>query len=651
MKKRFFSSREASAGNAPLPGESPWETFCRRLSWVFSRSGMMALAFEHFLAMVPATILVPILVNNTIGENVIDMSLVLFSSGIGTLLFTLLSRGKIPVYVGSSFAYIGLTIYLIQIQTTEEVLPDQAYVYVGWAYLFSGLILVFLSFLYQKKGIDKILSFLLPASVVGPAISLIGLELADTAIVDSGFDVIEGMVDSDAALVAITTLVVIVLFSLIRHRVWKNAAIIAGMIVGYLVHILLHGFPELDPSAFRWLTVPRFHMPVFSVPENLFGLLVAVIPATFIVFTENIGRVTVVSRMTNEEKSETGLFNEKNIKSLQTGLFSHGVATVAAALMGSVPNTIYAENIAVMSIHKSDVKRNDPDPFIQSLINPFSPAPYIIAAFIAILFSFVGVLQSFLLSIPKAVIGGMELFLFGIISAPGIQLLVEQRVNYKKISNQIITAAVLISGISGLSVSLGVVELKGMGLGFVVGLVLNLLVQALCWLGNISDSISFEEVLDSCLSVFGKNTAFRVESPRLDHLADEDTAPLQNPHTLGKLLAANEGFPLKNGNQVSIDLIRSTVLSSAGIHFSVAEESDVIILRETANGIFLDVKSCFLPRDLIDKYLNDYKNSFDENSGYLNISVAREIPMRKIRNLLLCTVLQAEKNLLPAAKK
>ena len=108
---------------------------------------------------------------------------------------------------------------------------------------------------------------------------------------------------------------------------------------------------------------------------------------------------------------------------------------------------------------------------------------------------------------------------------------------------------------------------------------------------------------------------------------------------------------MKNGNQVSIDLIRSTVLSSAGIHFSVAEESDVIILRETANGIFLDVKSCFLPRDLIDKYLNDYKNSFDENSGYLNISVAREIPMRKIRNLLLCTVLQAEKNLLPAAKK
>lgn len=615
--------------------------------------------------MIPATILVPVLVNNAFNAVIIDMSLVLFTSGIGTILFSVISRGRIPAYLGSSFAYIGLTIYLIQEHTDAGATHEMAFVYVGWSYVFSGLLLVLLSFLYRKKGIERFLSFLLPATVVGPAISLIGLELADTAVVDAGFDIEEGLVNGNAALIAIVTLVVIVLFSLLHHRILKNAAIIVGMLVGWGLSFVLNGFPAEDLSSINWFTVPDFSLPLAILPPNLLGVFIAVIPATLIVFTENIGRVTVISRMTgvsrdenenaelslvetggrsedseviDDETGENELFTKQSVKKMHASLFSHGVATFAAGLMGSVPNTIYAENIAVMSIHKADIKREDPDPFIQRLIAPYSPVPYIMAACIAILFSFIGILQTFLLSIPKPVIGGMELFLFGIISAPGIQLLVEQNVNYKKMSNQIVTAAVLISGVSGLSVDLGIVELKGMSLGFVVGVVLNLIVQFLKWFGSTSDVITFDELIGECLSVLPHTTKMRVLGYRKEGQAEIDYGKNGN---IGGYAYALKGkdcrVRMPDGQMVSDDTIRDEIRHADFLEVGFAQKNEspnvMLRFRKTANGLFLDLRSAELNHATKVAYLNDY-DAIDEDGEWLQINASEYIPLRRLRGLI-----------------
>lgn len=670
MKKNRSKKIEETA-EAECLGNG-WERFFRRLKWIFSRSGVLALSFEHFLAMVPATILVPILVNNSFGETVIDMSLVLFTSGLGTIVFIVTSKGKIPAYVGSSFAYIGLTIYLIQENMNLGVTSAMAYSYVGWTYAFSGVLLVILSLLYKSKKAEKFMSIVLPASVVGPAISLIGLELADTAVVDSGFDIEDGLVDGNAAIIAIGTLVVIVVFSLIRHKIWKNTAIIAGMLVGYIMSLFFYGLPNIDLSTIEWFTVPDFHIPFTVFPPNLLGLFVAVIPSTLIVFTENIGRVTVIDRMTEEENDhekkdvcyngnediileDTGvsnLFNSRSVKKMRNSVFSHGLATIVAAFLGSVPNTLYAENIAVMSIHKTESRRNDPDRVVQNLVAPFSVIPYIIAAVIAILFSFLGVLQSALVNIPKPVIGGMELFLFGIISAPGIQLLVEQRVNYKKVSNQIITAAVLISGVSGLSVSFGFVELKGMGLGFLIGVILNLIVLALKWIGNLSDTITFEELISECLHAVDYRSPLRIVKLRKrgnSDLYDADERNIGGCQLSSVKLAAEERGcrTLVNGEWMSGDYIRSVISNSDIIVVGITRNDcveEIMQFRKTANGLFVDINSNYIDSDTKLLYLNDYTDSIDEDGHWLEISVSRNIPMRRIQSLVAKSAITACKN-------
>ncbi len=636
--------------------ETKLQRFFRRVRWLFFKSGMLSLALEHFLAMIPATILVPVIVNSTFDRMIIDVSLVLFTSGIGTIAFVILSKGAIPAYLGSSFAYIGITIYLIEEQMKIGASSYQmAYSYVGWAYIFSGVLLLLLSLLYKKRGIERILAFFLPATVIGPAISLIGLELADTAIVDSGFDIEEGMINADAAIVSIVTLVVIILFSLIRHRVLKNTAIIVGMAVGCLLYFGMNGFPENFFADAKWIMAPDFHFPVLSVPSNLPNIFVAVIPATLIVFTENIGRITVIDRMVGDKRSEeekksasanpdemmdddTGendIFTKKSVKNMRVSLASHGASMFLGGLLGSVPNTIYAENIAVMSIHKTNISHDDPDPVIRKWVRPYSCTPYIIAAAFAIAFSFIGVLQTVLMGIPKPVIGGMELFLFGIISAPGIQLLVEQRVNYKKISNQIITAGVLISGISGLSVKIGFIELSGMSLGFAVGIVLNLVVWGLKAIGNISDQITFDELAAEGLSSLPLQTKLRVIGCKKSSdksIDGEEPLSIYVPG-FAYALSGKDCRVKVNGEWISDDTIRDNVMHSDIIELGLPETPEALIrFRKTANGLFVDIKGK-LVENIKRAYLNDYK-AIDEDGEWLHINCSEDIPLRRVKQLL-----------------
>ncbi len=612
------------------------DTLMRRLKWLFGNSGMISLGLEHFLAMVPATILVPLTVNKSVGGTVIDVSLALFASGLGTIVFTIFSKGKIPAYLGSSFAYIGLTIYLIDSFASDAVTPDMAYSYVCWAYLFSGAILLFLSALYKVPKVDRFFSFILPAAVVGPAISLIGLELSDNALTDSGFDMVKGLVNPDAAIVSLTTLAVIILASLIKHKALKNAAIVVGMFAGYIVYLVINGVPEegIISSGLLSVTVPHFRLPRFTFPENIAGIFVAVIPSTFVVFTENIGRVTVINQMTDGGGHALGIFHKGSMDKLNVGLRSHGFSTIAATLIGSVPTTIYAENIAVMGIHHTEQKK-DPDDVVMRITNPYSCFPYIIAAVFAMLFSFSGALQSFLFGIPQPVIGGMEMFLFGIISAPGIQLLVDQRVNYKKISNQIITAAVLISGVSGIEIDFGFVELKGMGLGFVVGIALNLLVQTLKWIGNISDVVTFDEVLEECLvAMIGKEKEDADKDSRKIKLSSEDGSVREVDAS--DLLLAMRGA----GVDVEVD----GVMCSADFALGVAKHGNnatitegkkaLFTVRKTANSLFVDILESNIGDDVKTMYLNDFPDAIDADSSIIHVDISKNIPMRKVRSLV-----------------
>ncbi len=611
-------------------------TFFRRLRWAFSKSGMLSLALEHFLAMVPSTILVPILINNTTGAHVADVSLVLFSSGIGTILFTIVSKGKIPAYIGSSFAYIGITVYLIEEQKNASVTPDIAYLYVVWGYLFSGIILMALSFLYTRDGIEKVFAFLLPPTIVGPAISLIGLELADTAIVDSGFDISAGLVDSNAALVSMITLFVIIIFSLIKHKILKNSAIIIGVAVGWLLYSFLYDFPKISFDDVNIISFPNIKSPFTVTPPNLPSLFFVILPATFIVFTENIGHVTLISRMINDKQSTGTLYEKKSMQVFRSALLSHGIATTVSALFGSVPNTIYAENIAVMGLHKTNAEKKDPDFYICKMLNPCSVLPYIFAAIFAIIFSFIGPLQSIIMSIPKPIIGGMELFLFGIISAPGIQILVEQRVNYQKISNQIITAAVLISGISGLSINIGFVDLKGMSLGFVVGIVLNLIVQAIKHLGKINDIITFDEVLMDCMSVIDKHSRLMIKNNDLKKINEK----LCKPFELYTVCLSNNGYHLdSNQGTLSSEYLLSTLTSAKRVEITLDETtSPIITIQETANGITIDINKNVVEQNFdsntLKKYLNDYEDALDLDSTELHIYASKSIPKRTVKTIL-----------------
>lgn len=612
----------------------------RIINWVLSKSGAIPLAIEHFLAMLPATILVPLLVNKECGD-IIDVSLVLLTSGIGTLFFLLFSAihfdrkkkrfyfgAPIPAYLGSSFAYIAITIYLINNQTVQGVEPGMAFVYVGWAYFFSSILLLILSTLfYCFKNIDRYFSKYLPAAVIGPAISLIGLELSDNAISDAGFKAAEGGIDYSAILVSMTTLITIIAFSLIKRKFWKNAAIIIGMVAGFAVHVILNGFPDLQTTAVFQGSHPNWRFILLTPPPNWQWLFVSIIPSTLVVFTESIGRITVINRMKAEE-GEAKVFNRKSMKTIGQAVFSHGIASFTSSLIGSVPNTIYAENIAVMGIHKNRKNRKDPCKWINKITNPYSVFPYILASLLAIGFSFSDVLQKLIINIPKPVIGGMELFLFGVISAPGIQLLVDQRVDYKKTSNQIITAAVLLTGISELSIQISWFELKGMSLGLVVGFVLNVFVIILKSFGILCDALTTDEVLIGCLSSIPKSA--KEVKLSIPNYQNKEGYPSPD-----ELISFLEGY----GNTAAAEYWQDSVSRASEVQIFNADRETMVRIVKRENSLIFHIPKAKLRNELVDVYLNDYKDATDidydsDSTELLVIDLSRNIPLSKVELLV-----------------
>lgn len=365
-----------------------------------------------------ATVLVPLLVG-------ISPSIALFSAGVGTLLFHLITKGKVPVFLGSSFAFIAPIIEATKMFGLAGTLSGL--IAVGIVYtLMSGLI--------KAWGLGFI-ERIFPSVVVGPVIMVIGLSLASV-----GVDMAK--TDWLIAIVSLLTAIVVVIYT---KGLIKLIPIFLGIVAGYILALFLGKVDFTPIKEAAWFALPPFTMPEWSWKAIIYMIPVAVAP-----LIEHVGDMYAI-----------GAVAEKNFvkkPGLHRTMLGDGVATSFAALIGSVPNTTYSEVTGAISLTKIT------DPKILR-----------ISAITAIAFSLIGKISGFLESIPSAVLGGIMLLLFGMIASVGIRTLVDSKAKLNATRNQVIVSLILTIGIGGAVFNVGTFSLGGIGLASLVGVILNLI--------------------------------------------------------------------------------------------------------------------------------------------------------------------------------
>ena len=379
------------------------------------------LSVQHLFAMFGATILVPILVG-------INPSVAILTAGIGTLIFHLCSKGKVPAFLGSSFAFISP---IIAVSTTY------GYEYVQGGIVVVGLIYALMSVLIYKIGSEKISKFL-PSHIVGAMIMIIGLTLIPSAVTNINTHTV-------VALITLGTSVAITLFG---KGFIKQLGILIGVIVGYLLSLYLG---LVDTSIIT--NASLFANPIaLSVPKFNLDAILILAPLSVCTILEHIGDITTNGAVVGKDFIKN--------PGLHRTLLGDGIATLVAGLLGSVPNTTYGENTSLLAITKN-----------------YNPKLLRMTAIIAILLSFVGVFGATIQSIPSAVIGGISLQLYCMITFIGIKNIKDSK-SYKNISKVIVILVMLVIGLGSLvginiSLPLGVVTLCGLSLAGVVGIILN----------------------------------------------------------------------------------------------------------------------------------------------------------------------------------
>jgi len=365
-----------------------------------------------------ATVLVPLLVG-------LDPSTALFTAGVGTLLFHLVTKGIVPIFLGSSFAFIAPIVRATELYGLAGTLSGL--VAVGFVYfMMSGLI--------RWQGL-KIIDRLFPPVVIGPVIMLIGLSLAGTGV---------NMAKENwlLALISLSTAVVVSLFA---KGLLKLIPIFSGIIVGYLVSIFMGKVDFSSVATAPWIGLPQFVKPVFSWEAVLFMIPVAIAPVI-----EHVGDVYAVSHIAGKD------FAKK--PGLHRTMLGDGIACCFAGLVGGPPVTTYSEVTGAMALTKVT-----------------DPAVIRIAAVTGIVFSLVGKVSAVLKSIPNAVLGGIMLLLFGMIAAVGINNMVHNKTDMNNTRNLIIVSLILTTGIGGAVFQWGTFSISGIGLSALVGIILNLI--------------------------------------------------------------------------------------------------------------------------------------------------------------------------------
>ena len=373
----------------------------------------------HFLFVAfGATVLVPLLVG-------LDPSVALFTAGIGTLIFHALTKGKVPVFLGSSFAFIAPIIKATELFGLPGTLSGL--VAVGAVY---GL----MSLLVRVRGVGFI-SRLFPSVVVGPVIMLIGLSLADTGV---------NMAKSNWPL-AIAALCTTVVVSLFGKGLLRLIPIFAGIVVGYIAAVIF-GVVDFQPV----IDAAWFALPEFVRPEFCWGAIVFMIPVAIAPVIEHIGDIYAINEVTGKDfVSEPGLHRT---------MLGDGLACVAASFIGGPPVTTYSEVTGAISLTKIA-----------------DPSVIRIAALFGILFSVLGKVSALLKTIPDAVLGGIMLLLFGTIASVGINTLIKNKVDLGNTRNLVISSLILTLGIGGAEMTCGSITIGDIGLSALVGVVLNLI--------------------------------------------------------------------------------------------------------------------------------------------------------------------------------
>ncbi|MBD2791687.1 uracil permease [Xenorhabdus szentirmaii] len=386
------------------------------------------LSLQHLFAMFGATVLVPVLFQ-------VNPATILLFNGIGTLLYLVICKGRIPAYLGSSFAFISPVLMLLPL----------GYELALGGFIVCGLLFCLVSLIVKYAGRGWI-NVMFPPAAMGAIVAVIGLELAGTAADMAGLRPAAGTaVNMTNLTISMVTLTVTILGSVVFRGFLAIIPILIGVLAGYALSLFLGVVNFASVYAAPWFALPTFYTPRFE-----WFAIMTILPAALVVIAEHVGHLVVTANIVQKDLLKN--------PGLHRSMFANGLSTMFSGFFGSTPNTTYGENIGVMA-----------------LTRVYSTWVIGGAAIIAILLSCVGKLAVAIQIIPTPVMGGVSLLLYGVIGVSGIRVLIDSKVDYSKAQNLILTSVILIIGISGAEIKIGAAELKGMALATVVGVGLSLI--------------------------------------------------------------------------------------------------------------------------------------------------------------------------------
>ena len=393
----------------------------------------VGLSLQHMFSMFGSTVLVPILVG-------LNPGIALFSSGVGTLIYLLITKHKIPAYMGSSFSFVVPMMALMK--STGYPGIAQGTIAVGCVYLIVALIVSQIG----SAWIDKVL----PPIVVGPIVVVIGLSLAGTAAKDATINSVTGHYDLKFFAVAMLTMILTIAFNMYFKGFLGLIPILLGIVFGYLIACLF-GIVDFTPvMRAHWFSLPDFQVPFVTYhPQLYWGAILSMAPIAFVTMTEHLGHIMVLNELT-----ERNYFKDPGLNHTLAG---DGTASIIAGFVGGPPVTSYGENIGVLAITR-----------VHSV--------YVIAgaALFAVFFSFIGKLSALIETIPSPVIGGISFLLFGVIASSGLRVMIENQIDFNAKRNLMISSVILVIGIGNAYLQLGKYQFSGLAVAAVLGIILNL---------------------------------------------------------------------------------------------------------------------------------------------------------------------------------
>lgn len=391
------------------------------------------LSIQHLFAMFGATVLVPFLTG-------LSPAVALISSGLGTLAFLLVTKGQVPAYLGSSFAFIAPII-------TAKAAGGPGAAMLGG--MMAGLVYMLVALGIKKSGSNWIMN-LLPPIVVGPVVMVIGLGLAHTA-VNMAMNNADGKYSFTHFSVALVTLAITIICSIFGRGFFSIIPVLIGIIGGY-IFAYTQGLVDLKPVIeAKWFEMPDFIVPfVTYTPEFSWKIVLVMVPVAVVTISEHIGHQIVLGNVINRDLIEK--------PGLHRSIMGDGIATFIASTIGGPPNTTYGENIGVLAITRA-----------------YSVYLFVGSAVFAIIFGFIGKISALIHSIPTAVMGGVSILLFGVIASSGLRMLVDEKIDLGDKRNLMISSVILVIGIGGAVLHIGQsFQVEGMALAALVGVLLNL---------------------------------------------------------------------------------------------------------------------------------------------------------------------------------